>query len=111
MTTKQHPEWLVEPCPAWCDGEHADQLFEADRRHHSERRLVPVIQRQEPSSLGDSAESDELNIVVVKDVGSCETWVVIANDRQSIEVTLESAGRLLRELDGLLAAINSPDRR
>jgi hypothetical protein len=43
--------------------------------------------------------------VVFRDVGARETWVAIANDRQSVEVTLESAARLHAALGELLQRV------
>src|SRR5699024_8393614 len=42
-TDVERPEWLDEPCPAWCHGDHSGQDFEADRKHLSETVTVPVI--------------------------------------------------------------------
>lgn len=39
-TDVERPEWLDEPCPAWCHGDHSGQDFEADRKHLSEQVLV-----------------------------------------------------------------------
>ncbi|MBK8462817.1 MAG: hypothetical protein IPL36_07255 [Nigerium sp.] len=50
-------------------------------------------------------EADELNIVAFRDVGARETWVAIANDRQHVEVTAESARRLHAALGALLGEV------
>lgn len=76
----ERPDWLAEPCPAWCDGEHDGQELEADRRHHSIYRVVPVIQPEgrwprRGHRVDDRAEADELNVIAFRDVGARESWV------------------------------------
>lgn len=110
---ESRPDWLTEPCPAWCDGKHDDQEMVEDRRHHSEYRVVPIIQPRERwprerSRPNTDVEADELNVLAFRDVGARETWIAIANDRQHVEVTPESAARLLAALRSLLSQL---DRR
>lgn len=111
-TPSERPDWLTEPCPAWCDGRHADQEMAEDRRHHSEYQVVPVIQRQVrwpqgTHGVGDEVEGDDLTVLAFRDVGARETWIAIANDRQHVEVTLESASRLYTALGRLLSEATS----
>lgn len=102
----ERPDWLTEPCPAWCDGEHADQHLEADRRHHSDYFVVPIIQQHYwphgSLRVGDDVEADELNVLAFRDVGARETWIALANDQQKLELTAESAKRLHAALGCLL---------
>lgn len=103
----ERPDWLSEPCPAWCDGRHDDQNMVDDRRHCSTYEVVPIIQPSEGWPRGrhrpnDDVEADELNVLAFRDVGARETWVALANDRQHLEVTLESAVRLHAALGRLL---------
>ncbi|RRJ85701.1 hypothetical protein EG850_12320 [Gulosibacter macacae] len=113
-TSSERPEWLTEPCPIWRDGRHDDQEMTEDRRHHSEYQVVPVIQRQVrwprgTRGAGDEVEGDELNVLAFRDVGARETWIAIANDRQHVEVTLESALRLHAALGDMLDQIPNCD--
>lgn len=105
-TDVERPEWLDEPCPAWCHGGHSGQDFEADRKHLSEQVLVPVIMQGRAPRWrhisGDVVEADELSIAVYRRVGDRETWLAIANDLQNVEVSLESAARLSSELAALI---------
>lgn len=105
-TDVERPEWLDEPCPAWCHGDHSGQDFEADRKHLSETVAVPVItQGRAPRwrhTPGYVIEADELLIAVYRRVGDRETWLAIANDSQNVEVSLESAARLSSELAALI---------
>lgn len=109
-TDVECPEWLDEPCPAWCHGDHSGQEFKADRKHLCEQVLVPVITQGRAARWrhipGDVVEADEMSIAVYRRVGDHETWLAIANDTQNIEVSLESAARLSSELAALLDELN-----
>lgn len=108
--SNDRPDWLTERCPAWCDGKHDDQEMTEARRHHSAYQIVPIIQprgrwprgRSRPS---DDVEADELNVLAFRDVGARETWIAIANDRQHVELTVESAARLLAALGSLMSEL------
>ncbi|MFT4259494.1 DUF6907 domain-containing protein [Microbacterium sp.] len=109
--TFERPDWLTEPCPAWCDGEHAGQHLEDDRCHHSDYRVVPIIQQQRrwprPALRpGDDVEAGELNVLTFRSVGARETWIAIANDQQKLELTHESACRLHAALGSLLRDVS-----
>lgn len=107
--TLERPDWLTEPCPSWCDGEHADQNHPDDRRHHSSYHVVPIIQqassRDRTQLPGDDVEADQLNVLATRRVGARETWVAIANDQQKLELTPESARRLHAALGDLIEGI------
>lgn len=110
----KRPEWLTEPCPQWCDRDHLAQRVVDSRRHHSDYLLVPVIQRlaRTPGCgrlLTDDVEADELNIVAFRDVNAQETWVAIANDRQGLQLTLESTTRLHTVLGSFLGQLTAGD--
>ncbi|GAA3664148.1 DUF6907 domain-containing protein [Microbacterium marinilacus] len=110
--SNEHPERLTEHCPAWCDGQHDEQRLLEDQRHHSEYEIAAVIQHRQripgADTAPDEVEADELNIVAYRDVDARETWVVIANDRQHVEVTAESAARVHVALGQLLKRITAP---
>lgn len=111
-TDIERPEWLDEPCPAWCHGDHSGQDFEADRKHLSETVAVPVItQGRAPRwrhTPGYVIEADELLIAAYRRGGDRETWLAIANDSQNVEVSLESAARLSSELAALIREVIAP---
>lgn len=48
-----------------------------------------------------------MSIAIYRRVGERETWLVIANDRQNVEVSLESAGRLSDELAELIQEVTA----
>lgn len=109
MTTKHRPDWLTEPCPPWCAGEHHEQDAPEDRDHYSAYHAIPVIQpRFERGHRSlyvpdhDVVEAEELGIVAVRGVGARETWISIDGENQSLKITLESAHRLHSELGRLL---------
>ena len=112
METKQ-PDWLDEPCPSWCEGDHSGQQFPADRRHQTELRIVPVVERNrrwraaEYGGCAKLIDAGELHVLAVRDLDDADIWVVVANDQQRIEVSLESARRLVPELVQLLKIVTT----
>lgn len=99
------------PCPTWCDGEHlADPAM--DQIHERLAEPVPVIMlnrridgRHELSRL---IEATEFEIVAYQYVGDDETWITIVDgeqQRQRIEISLESAWRLAKAMTELLSEV------
>lgn len=107
------PTWLQEPCPPWCTGDHSGQDFVVDRHHESPLMTIPVIQQitvwpavdAEPRHLLDAGE---LVLVLTRPVGGDETFVVIADERTRLQVTVESARRLHRAMENLWARYGDP---
>lgn len=108
-TDNPRPVWLMEPCPRWCDGDHARQELPADRRHQCVLAEVPVIFRRadDPSGSAPTAVviADDLGIVIFREVGSAGTWVALAGDAEEMIFRLESVGRLSAVLSRVLAGI------
>lgn len=108
-----HPEWLTEPCPFWCDRNHQRQEHPVDRTHSSEHGMVPVIVHDRTLALGNGEPAvfaDEFAIFALRHVRDPETWVAIASDHQHIEVSVESAERLHRKLEAVLSMLMSIPR-
>lgn len=53
-TDGERPDWLDEPCPNWCHGDHTGQELPADRYHLSDQVLVPVITKERAPAGGVS---------------------------------------------------------
>lgn len=108
MSIIDRPAWLTEPCPAWCSEDHSAQECPPDRRHESEVIVLPVIQRTAHWPRGAAAPvhgatAEEYVVVAFREVGTTESWVVVANEQKQLEVSLESAVRLHAVLGELLA--------
>lgn len=115
MTGSVRPDWLNEDCPRWCSGEHDDQWHPADRIHESDLAVVPATtingQFDDPHlEVIRSVLPTELIVVVRRYVEERETWVAIADGRQRVEVTLESAHRLHEALTRALRDADSAIR-
>lgn len=81
-------------CPEWCASLHDEEMV-ADRRHQSEVVPVAVVERV----TDDAPAAEDLHLALFRFLEDNETWVGI----EQLQITLESAHRLLRELTALLA--------
>lgn len=110
-THGERPEWLVEPCPKWCHGDHSGQELPADRNHLSDQVLVPVITKGRAPSWrripGDLVAADDLTIAISQRVGDREAWLAIVNDTQNVEVSLESVARLSAALAAVIDEVTT----
>jgi hypothetical protein len=105
------PSWQLEPCPSWCTGGHGVSDHPDDRVHRSGFPAVDVVMRQQRLE-GDRLERDvtgqELEVALSRATGSGESWVYIGiGPERSLEITQESAERLLEALRGRLTALRS----
>lgn len=102
------PAWLAaDPCPSWCAGDHPAEEHPEDRAHMV-GVYVPVVRTGGPAfrSGKDPADAVEYVIVMRRYEGQADTWVYIGEGERtthSIEVTVESARRLVVTLGELLA--------
>lgn len=99
--------WQEDDCPAWCTREHRDDDHPEDRRHLGESRAVPVIAQHRElreSGLVEVVEAIELEIGLSRRDGETTTWVYLGDGRrQHLELSMESARWVWRELGRLLA--------
>lgn len=101
------PDPPLDKCPHWCVEDHATQLHPDDQRHLSASVLVQVIARPRRSTnLGAAPQAEELGIAIHRRVGEFETWLAIASESQALEVSLESARRLVHALADVLEAVS-----
>lgn len=101
----ERPDWLTEPCPAWCSGDHDGQQYPADRQHQSPQHWHPAVMQHRDHDGHHPTRfptATEFCVVAVRYVGERETWIAIATETQQLEFSHESARRLHAELDGLL---------
>ncbi|MBF4561171.1 hypothetical protein ITJ43_03395 [Microbacterium sp. VKM Ac-2870] len=106
---RERPSWLTEPCPLWCQEDHADQDHPLDRYHQSRQIFVPVVaaprRSQEVNALSGWAdgESEEIAVLALRPVGDAtRMWVAIVGERYFIEVSVESAMRIHAALGEIL---------
>lgn len=101
------PSWQADPCPGWCAGGHAEHDHPDDRVHRSLAESVPVVVRRTAFGSGGvrrSAEAVEFEVALSRVDGERETWVYIGEGpAMFVEVTAESAGRVLGALADVLA--------
>lgn len=100
----------LEKCPSWCVEKHGSEVLALDVRHQSETALVAAIVRRvsrHPAggTFPISAEPEELGVMLHRDFGSPDTWAAISDERQCLEVSLETAYRLMTALRKALPAV------
>lgn len=108
------PDWLSEPCPSWCCGDHEGQEHPADRRHFSDLPTVPVttlvrhVSADHPSTIERDAAATDFTVELSRYVGDQDIWLFVGDEGEGIEVSLESARRLHRAMDEVLHAESTP---
>jgi hypothetical protein len=105
--TNRRPSWQLDDCPAWCEIDHREEDHPDDRVHRTEAPSVPVIARSRRFDDGLRYEvgAMDFEVGVSRRDGEVETWIYVGGETgQQIEVTRESAARLLRALDVQLRA-------
>lgn len=100
-----------QPCPAWCTGEHLRDRS-TDPTHESLLASVPVIALVRSFGLDESLvrTSSEvmLDVAAFRYPDENETWIAIVeaeSQQQRIEISLESAHRVMAVLGRLLGTI------
>jgi hypothetical protein len=94
--------WLHEACPSWCLGGHSETDCAEDREHQSQIYELPAVllSRTYPGAgrLEESTRATVIDVVRHRRVGSTEEWVFIGDDDCRIDMSLESASRLVSVL-------------
>lgn len=96
-------------CPDWCDGEHLRDPG-GDQVHERNIATIPVVMLNRRAignnGVARDAEAGELDLVVYQYLDDEEIWVAIVDgeqQRQRLELSLESARRVCSALERLLA--------
>ena len=104
------PSWQVDPCPAWCVGDHREEDHPDDRQHRSASVAVPVVVRRtavQHDALVRAAESAEFEVGVSRRDGEQDTWLYLGEGPgASLEVSAESAERLLAAAQARLRGVH-----
>ena len=101
------PSWQLDDCPAWCAVDHSEEDHPDDRSHRTDAPSVPVIARTRrfDDGLAFETEAMDFEVGMSRRDGDADTWIYVgAGGEQQIEVSRESARRLLRALDARLRA-------
>ena len=108
------PSWQADECPPWCTGEHGERDHPDDRVHRGRSTAVPVVARRawfDGEGIRRSAEAVDFEVALSRVDGEPETWLYVgAGPGLSIEVTAESAERLVRAMAEALDAGASRSR-
>lgn len=99
---ENRPSWQIDPCPPWCQRGHEERDHPDDHVHRSASAAVPVIARRtwfEGGGIRRRAEPAELEVALSRVDGEREIWLYVGDGpARSLEVTVESAERLLVQL-------------
>lgn len=95
-------------CPIWCIGHDADAPDTADDHlHEAAPALMPCITLKrttnETGTIHHRPTATELTLVRYQYRTGDDTWLYIGDGSQGLDVTLESARRLVRVLEQYMA--------
>ena len=109
-TSSSHPSTHAEvpPCPSWCVRDHADQ-DPADQLHEGHTRLVGAITLERspgeaPNSIVRHAVATELAITRYQYPDDPDEWIYIGDGHHGLDLSIESARRLVRIVDRVVEA-------
>ena len=90
-------------CPAWCISHNADAPgWTDDHLHESTPALVPCITIErttnETGTIHHHPTATELTLVRYQYPHGSDTWLYIGDGHHGLDITLESARRLMRAL-------------
>lgn len=107
MPQPQHPFWLNEPCPDWCDGMHDARDLPADRRHLSgPQGGVRLTQAEAVEADDGSWVPQEIHLVLAQHVREIEPLVLFRTRATATvwHLTLPEARDLAEALTRALSA-------
>lgn len=100
------PSWQVDECPSWCTGEHREADHPDDRVHRGVPITVPVVARRtwfDAAGIRRDSEATDFEVALSRVDGDDETWLYAGSGpAAAIDVTAESAQRLVRAIDAVL---------
>lgn len=98
-------------CPAWCVDAHDDDSDEGIFRHQSRTLTVPGVILERRLSEGEGvrrlAIATQFEVAAYQYDQGPDLWVVVSDENQRLELTLESVRRLRAALDELVASVSA----
>lgn len=105
----EHLEWLQQPCPHWCHCDHSGQEHPTDRKRLADQPFATLItqepEHREQREFKDSIKAEDMAIAVYRKRGDYEVWLRIVNDREHVEINLESSARLSASLNAFIVEV------
>lgn len=104
MAGQQQPWWIADGCPPWCIEDHSLQEQSGDRIHQGYPRPTAAVQLRRvwaddpPPTMTKELVADNIDVVRYRYAGELDEWVCISGDGGDIDLTVESARRLLEAL-------------
>lgn len=104
------PLYPRDDCPSWCRARDGDDIHRESGWHEGHGVSIAVISRSRTAEAAStivpvSGAAEEVAIVPHRDFGSPDTWIAIASECHGLDVTIESAERLLHALGGVLCSM------
>ena len=95
-------------CPAWCISHNADTPDKADDHlHEATPALMPCIALErttdETGTIHHHPTATELTLVRYQYPHDIDTWLYIGDGSRGLDISLESARRLVRVLEQYMA--------
>ena len=100
------PSWLLEDCPPWCVAEHEASDHPHDRSHQSAIVTIPVVLREQilrGGRLTNLERGADFDIARFRPIGTPMEWVFVGDDEHRLELSVESAARLVAALAAVSA--------
>lgn len=101
-------------CPPWCGGDHDAVAEPRGRLHLSDPESLPVVYRSlrlESGVLHDVMTAASIDVGLLRREGESDTWLALAvEEGPLLELSVESAARLLPAVQRVLLSLRRPPR-
>jgi hypothetical protein len=104
MAGGAQPWWIADGCPTWCVEDHALQWHPGDHVHQGDIKLLPTVQLRRvwsdetPPTMTKELVAETASVARYRYRGEMDEWVGITGAGGQLDLSIESARRLLEAL-------------